>query len=187
MQLISRMISKAKDEFIETGVSALMWGAIISICSLVALGKDLFFPELRWLDAIWWLTFLGVIPQIVIAQRERKLRKYKGHDDQLRGGVWISFGVSIILMNYFVLRYDFPQPISVYLILYGIPTFTIGFGKRFRPMIIGGIACWVFAILSSMTPGPWQLLYLAGGAQVAWFIPGLILRKRYLKVKTNNV
>jgi hypothetical protein len=90
-------------------------------------------------------------------------------------------------MNYFVLRYNFPQPISVYLILYGIPTFTIGFGRRFQAMIIGGIACWVFAILSSMTPEPWQLLYLAGGAQLAWFIPGLILRKRYLKVKTKNV
>jgi hypothetical protein len=54
-------------------------------------------------------------------------------------------------------------------------------------MVIGSIACWVFAILSSLTPGPWVLLYLAGGAQLAWFIPGLILRKRYLKAKKKNV
>lgn len=181
------MISKAKDDYIETGVTALMWGAIITFCSLVALFKYLFFPAWEWVDAVWWLTFLGVIPQIVIAQREKKLRKHRGHDDYLRGGVWISFGIAIILMNYFLLRYNFPQPISVYLILYGIPTFAIGFGRRFRAMIIGGVACWVFAILSSITPGPWQLLYLAGGSQLAWFIPGLILRKRYLKAKQNNV
>jgi hypothetical protein len=187
LQLISQMISKAKDDYIETGVSALMWGAIITFCSLVALFKYLFFPKWEWVNAVWWLTFLGVIPQIVIARRERKQRKYRGHDDQLRGGVWISFGAAMILMNYFLLRYNFPQPIAVYLVLYGIPTFAIGFGRRFRPMIIGGIACWVFAILSSITPDPWTLLYLAGGAQLAWFIPGLILRKRYLKVKTKNV
>jgi len=187
LQLISQMISKAKDDYLGTGVTALMWGAIITFCSMVELLKMLFFPKLGWVDTVWWLTFLGIIPQIVIARREKKLRNYKGHDDQLRGGIWISFGAAIILMNYFVLRYNFPQPLAVYLVLYGIPTFAIGFGKRFRPMIIGGIACWIFAILSSITPDPWTLLYLAGGAQLAWFIPGLILRKRYLKVKKNNV
>jgi hypothetical protein len=187
LQLISQMISKAKDDYLETGLTALMWGGIITFCSLVALFKYLFFPELGWLDAVWWLTFLGVIPQIIIVRREHKLRKYRGHDDQLRGGIWLSFGIAIILMNYFVLRYNFPQPISVYLVFYGIPTFAIGWGRRFRPMVIGGAACWLFAILSSVTPEPWQLLYLAGGSQLAWFIPGLILRKRYLKVKTQNV
>lgn len=187
LQLISQMISKAKDDYLETGVTALMWGGIITFCSLVALTKFLFFPTQGWLDAVWWLTFLGIIPQIVIARGEKKLRKYRGHDDQLRGGIWISFGVAIILMNYFLLRYDFSHPISVYLVLYGIPTFAIGFGKRFRPMVVGGIACWVFAVLSSLTPDPWKLLYLAAGSQLAWFIPGLILRKRYLKVKMKNV
>jgi hypothetical protein len=186
LQLISQMISKAKDDFIETGVTALMWGAIITFCSLVSLFNHLFFNQ-GWVEAVWWLTFLGIVPQIVIARREGRLRKYRAHDDQLRGGIWISFGVAILLMNYFVLRYNFPQPISVYLVLYGIPTFAIGFGRRFRPMVIGSIACWVFAILSSLTPGPWVLLYLAGGSQLAWFIPGLILRKRYLKAKEKNV
>ena len=35
LQLITRMIKKAKDDFIETGISALLWGSIIPFCSLV--------------------------------------------------------------------------------------------------------------------------------------------------------
>jgi hypothetical protein len=186
LQLISQMISRAKDEYIETGVSALMWGSIITFCALLTFFNYLFL-RWAWLDVVWWLTFLAVIPQVVIAKRERKARKHKGHDDDMRRGIWLSFAISIFVMNYIVLRYNLPDQISLYLILYGIPTFTIGYCRRFRFMIIGGIACWVFSILSALTPEPWQLLYLAGGAQLAWFIPGLILRKRYLKVKTKNV
>ncbi len=186
LQLISQMISKAKDEYIETGVSALMWGSIITFCSLVSLFNALYL-QWNWLYTVWMLTFLAVIPQIIIARREKKLRKYRGHEDQLKGGIWLSFAVAMFLMNYFDMRYHLSIPISLYLILYGIPTFTIGYGKKLRFMMFGGIACWVFSILSAMTPEPWQILYLAGGAQLAWFIPGLILRKRYLKVKQKNV
>jgi hypothetical protein len=186
LQLISQMISKAKDDYTETGISALMWGSVITVCALVSFFNALYFQQ-DWLYNVWWLTFMAVIPQIVIARKEAKGRKHKGHNDSLRGGIWFSFAAAIFLLNYFDMRYNLPNPISLYLILYGIPTFTIGYGMKLRPMIIGGIACWVFSILSSLTPFPWQFLYLAGGAQLAWFIPGLILRKRYLKVKTKNV
>jgi hypothetical protein len=184
--LITQMISRAKDEYFETGVSALMWGSIITFCALVSFFNHAFLHK-DWLDAVWLLSFIAVVPQIIIARREKKQRKYKAHDDNLRGGIWLSFAVSMFLLNYFDIRYHLPNAISLYLILYGIPTFTIGFGRKFPYMIFGGVACWVFAILSSLTPSPWQLLYLAGGAQLAWFIPGLILRKRYLKERNKNV
>src|SRR5882762_3491839 len=170
LQLITQMISRAKDDYYETGVSALMWGAIITFCALVSLVNYLYL-KWPWLDAVWLLTFLAIIPQIIIARRERKQRKIKAHDDNLRGGIWVSFAIAMFVMNYFVMYYKMENiSISLYLILYGIPTFAIGFGRKFRFMIVGGIACWVFSILSSLTPSPWQLLYLAGGAQLAWFI-----------------
>jgi hypothetical protein len=83
--------------------------------------------------------------------------------------------------------YPFSQETSVYLIFYSIPTFSIGIGRRFRPMLVGGIACWILAILSTLTPPPYQMLCLTAGAQFAWFIPGLMLRKCYLKAKKQHV
>lgn len=186
LQLITQMINRAKNDYIETGVSALMWGAIITFCALVTF-VNVSFLRYDWLNAVWLLTFIAIIPQIVIARRERKQRKHKGHDDRLIGGIWLSFAVAMILTNYIDIRWGLNMPVPLYLTLYGVPTFTIGYGRKFRFMIVGGVACWVFAILSSLTPSPWQILYLAGGAQLAWFIPGLILRKRYLKERQKNV
>jgi hypothetical protein len=186
LQLISKMISKAKDDYTETGVTALMWGAIITFCALMSFFNYLYFKR-DWVYNLWFLTYIAVIPQIIIVRRERKIKKYKGHDDSLSGGVWLAFAVAILLMSYIDKRYGMDPRISIYLILYGIPTFAVGFGRKFTPMIYGGIACWVLAVLSTLTDYPWQFLFLAAGAQLAWFIPGLILRKRYLNVKMKNV
>ncbi len=35
LELISKMINKAKQSYKDTGVSSMMWGIVISLCSLV--------------------------------------------------------------------------------------------------------------------------------------------------------
>jgi len=185
LQLITSMISKAKNEFFDTGLSALLWGSVNTFCALVTFANY----WLKWapLDYVWFLTVVAVAPQAFIAMREGRERRVKSHEGNLIGGIWITFAISIFLFSYVANVYPFSQETSVYLILYGIPTFATGFGRHFRPMIIGGIACWVLAILSTFTPFPYEMLYLAAGAQLAWFIPGLILRKCYLEAKRKHV
>jgi hypothetical protein len=185
LALITSMIVKAKDDYQETGISALFWGSIIIFCSLVT------FFNYHWgwsvLKYIWFLTFVAIIPQIFISARERKLRKHKGHQEDLIGGIWISYAIAISLMTCIFYVYNIDPSDFIFLILYGIPTFATGYAKRFTPMIFGGIACWVFSILSFYTPWPYFMLYNAAGALLAWFIPGLIFRKRYLKAKRQHV
>ena len=38
-------------------------------------------------------------------------------------------------------------------------------------MIIGGLACWVFAIVALYIPYPNALFLMAAGGLLAWFIP----------------
>lgn len=185
LELISRMIIKARQDYYDTGLSSLLWGSTITFCSLV------FFANyyLQWavLDYVWFLTFAAVIVQGMISAREKKNRRRKGHDEDLISGIWISFAIAVFLLSLVMALLKLPYSPSLYMIIYGIPTFTTGYGRRFRPMIIGGLACWVFSILAVFTPFPYDVLYLAASAQLAWFIPGLILRKRYLKAKKENV
>jgi hypothetical protein len=185
LQLITAMINKAKNEFFDTGLSSLLWGSVITFCALVTFANY----WLKWaaLDYVWFLTIAAVVPQVVIGIKEGKERRYKSHEGSLIGGLWIAFAIAIFIFSYVAGAYRFSQATSVYLILYSIPTFTIGLGRRFRPMIVGGIACWILAILSTFTPFPYEMLYLAAGAQLAWFIPGLILRKCYLQAKRKHV
>ena len=185
LALITKMINKARRDYLDTGLSALLWGSVITFCSLVTFANH----YLDWpaLEYVWWLTVAAIIPQIVIVIREGKDRKYRAYEDDLIGGIWISFGIAIFLLAYIVSVYHVAEPAPLFLVLYGIPTFATGYARRFRPMLIGGVACWVLAIVSHYTPYPYTMLSLTVAAQLAWFIPGLIIRKRYLKAKAQHV
>src|ERR1700685_670730 len=89
LELIARMINKAKKDYLDTGMSALLWGSVITFCSLVTFCN--YYLKWVWLEYIWFLTFIAVIPQVVISIREKKKRKHKAYEDDLMGGIWISF------------------------------------------------------------------------------------------------
>jgi len=75
LALITTMINKAKQSFFDTGISAIMWGAVIAFCSLEKLAELQFGYQLP-ID-IFILTFIAVIPQIVFSIRESKQRNVK--------------------------------------------------------------------------------------------------------------
>jgi hypothetical protein len=187
LQLIATMINKAKSDYVETGISALLWGTITTFCALLTFANNWWHQN--WINYIWLLSFFAVVPQIIISIRESKMRKLKSYQDDAIGGVWMSFGICIFLLSFWcaAVNSGWGNTNSLYLILYGIPTFTSGYARRFRPMILGGIACWIFSIASVYILYPYSMLLIAAGAQLAWFIPGLILRKRYLTAKHQNV
>jgi hypothetical protein len=126
LELIARMIRKAKKDYLDTGLSAILWGGVTTFCSLVTFINY----WLQWapLEYVWFLMIVAVVPQILIAIQESKERKLKAYDDDL-----------------------------------------------------------MFAILSTFTPFPYTMLYMAAAGQLAWFIPGLMLRTTYLKAKRQHV
>lgn len=185
LALIASMINKAKDDYHETGVSALLWGSIITICGLVSFVGSLL--KMYSLFYVWYLTFIAVVVQVFIAVREGRRRRVKSHNDDAMNGIWISFGISMFMFSFYSGNFNLPHENVLFLIAYGIPTFATGVSRNFMPMIIGGIACWLLAIAAVYTPEGYTLLYSAIAAQLAWFIPGIILRRKYLKAKRGNV
>ncbi len=189
LRLITSMINKAKNDFIETGISALMWGSIVTFCALIQFAS--YFYNMPWAGWVWLLTIVAVIPQVVISIQERRKMKFKTHEDNM-GGIWIAFAITMFLVSFYFNSLHVPpgvdlHPDTLILIIYGVPTFATGFARHFTPMFIGGIACWVLAIISFYTPYPYVMLLVAGAALMAWFIPGLILQRRYIKAKQQHV
>jgi Flp pilus assembly protein TadB len=185
LELITSMISRAKNDYYDTGISALLWGSIVIFCSLATYANQ----HLKWaaLDYIWFLTIVAVVPQVIILIREARQRRYKSRESDLKAGIWVSYAIAIFLFSYLDYALQIRQDAPIYLTLYGIPTFASGYGRRYTPMIIGGLACWVFAVLAVFIPYPNALFLMATGALLAWFIPGLLLRRRYLKAKRQHV
>lgn len=203
LDLIATMINQAKHAYHDTGMSAIMWGAVIAICSLVKFSELQFNYKLPF--DIYWLTVVAIIPQVFISIRENKERRVKTYDDIYMKYVWLGFGITIGLMilvvnvmghswqpvaeEYSKLAgkrssfqlYEFISPL--FLILYGMPTFITGAACKFKPMLWGGILCWVCCIISVFTPGKIDLLLVSVSAIFAWLIPGLIMEKDYRNAK----
>ena len=72
---------------------------------------------------------------------------------------------------------------AFFLMLYGLPTFITGTSMKFKPMIWGGIICWVSCLAAVFTPVKIDLILTAFSALFAWFIPGIILERDYRKAK----
>lgn len=185
LRLIEEMIHKAKNSYHESGTSALLWGSLIMFCSAVSFGNTWW--QVDWLRQIWILTFLAVVPQIIISARESKAQKFKSHTDDLMNGIWIAFGICIGLLSFYVNAVKVQGSSFLFLMLYGIPTFATGIGQRFRPMVFGGVFCWAAAVVSIYTAQRIDLILFFASAFFAWFLPGLILRSDYLKQKRAHV
>jgi hypothetical protein len=199
LNLITEMINKAKQSFHDSGVGPIMWGAIIMFCSLMTYAKFKFDFELPF--DIWLLTLVAIIPQIIISYKEKKSKKARSYNDIAMDYIWISFGIALFLLihansgiaknfqkdfgNYFTSSgfrfYDYTT--SLFLIIYGIPTFITGGIMKFRPMIFGGIFCWVCSIAAVYTPPLTDLLLMAASAFFAWLVPGLIMNSAYRKIR----
>ncbi len=199
LDLIATMIHKAKDSCHDTGISAIMWGALIAVCALVKLSELQFGYRLPF--DIYLLTFVAVIPQVIISVKARKKRKVKAYDDAFMDALWMGFGITIFLMilitnvlfnvmdgykntegrSAIIILYELVSPL--FLLLYGMPTFVTGVSMKFRPMLWGGILCWVCCIITLSTPVKIDLLLTAFSAVFAWLIPGIIMERDYRKAK----
>jgi hypothetical protein len=203
LRLINTMISKAKDAYRDTGVGAMLWGAVIAICSLTRFAEIQFDFKLPF--DINLLTLFALIPQIFITIREKKNRKAKSYDERFLDYIWLGFGISIFLLIHVVnLTFESWSPVSkeyaaltghpspfkfsefvmpLFLILYGMPTFITGAACKVKPMLWGGLFCWLCSIIAVYTEYKLDLLLTALSALMAWFIPGLFLEREYRLAK----
>lgn len=181
LALIASMITKAKNSYIDSGIGPLCWGILITVCSLVTYAQRKFAFSIGF--DIWILSLLALIPQIYFSIRSKRNRTYTTHEEAMMNYVWGTFALSLFMVNFYIIHNHAPKGISLQMIIFGIPTFITGGIRKFNPMIIGGVVCWICSIASYYTDFPEGMLLMALSATSAWLIPGIILRRRYLKLK----
>ncbi|MBN9296809.1 MAG: hypothetical protein J0I41_07345 [Filimonas sp.] len=215
LQLITEMIQKAKGGFHESGSSAILWGSAVGIAGIVSFIESYWNFYIGF--DIWFILFAAIIPQIFISIKENKNKKAISREERNMDAVWMVYALSIIAVTFYTnimpwaserlasgegtqywkrtvatgaverMRLFVPSASSVYLIIYAIPTLTVGIARRFKPMLIGGFVCYALFFASCFTSFTWDILFNGIGGICNWLIPGLILRKRFLKQKAGNV
>lgn len=185
LELISEMMGKAKQGYVTKGIASVVWGVLIIVCSLLTWAQVYF--KFSFGFDVWILVFLAVFPQIYFSIKEKKERKFIAHDEQTMAYVWTAFGICIFILSFYNGRFGNSHTTSLFMMLYGLPTFITGGVFKFKPMILGGLVCWVLAIAALFTSFAAAMLCMALCGLVAWLMPGIILWKRYIKQQQNNV
>lgn len=180
LAIIEQMIQKAKNQFSEDGTLYLLWGWLVLFCSLGQFALDRLGYARPW--NIWMLTWLMALYMIVFVQKRNRARKVKTYTEEMVGYVWLAFVIMMVL-SFFLLglyveeyyRYNF----LFVLLCYGMPTFLSGCILKFRPLVYGGIACWVLALLAGQVDFHYHPLFTALAVVLAWIIPGYSLRAKF--------
>ena len=180
-QLINRMIYEAKGYYYENGLSALVYGFSILVCSLMA------FMNEKQIFRFPFHPFYFLIPiffiQAWIQNKQEKKKKAKTFTDEAIDYVWIGFFLSGIAslsglfagLNYIV--------ISIILFLNAFACFMTGMIAKFRYHIVTSVACLLLGAVSFFILNENIYLLLAAAAIIVWIIPGYMMRSAFKKVQ----
>lgn len=179
--LIQSMINKAKNNYSESGTLYLVWGFVVLICSLTHFVLAYYFAYAN-AHYVWFATWGVFAYQVYYLSNKKKKVKVLTYTDEIISYVWLCF-IACFFTMIFILMYtrNFDLVLTVILVMYGIPSFLSGAILKIDLLKIGGIICWMLAVLSLFIPIEFHLLLISAAITIAWILPGLYMRKKYLK------
>jgi hypothetical protein len=179
LKLIESMIYKVQNRFSENGTLYLLWGWVIFCCSII---QYLFlkFTEYSNISMVWSVLLLVLVYQIIYLSKKQKKAKVKTYTDEIIGYVWMTFGICMGLFTFIMSKLNIWMLFYPFIFLfYGVPTFLSGAIMRFKPLMIGGICCWVLSIVALFISSIEVILLFIPAVLFGWIIPGYLLRARF--------
>ena len=179
LKLINRMIYEAKGYFYESGISGLVYGFSITICSLLTYFREKEMLAFQF-DPFYLMTPIFFL-QGWIQYKEEKKKKAKTYIDESIDYVWLGYFLSVFAAlcgNFANAGYII---ITIILFLTAFAAFLTGMLTKFRYHVICGIISMLIAIVSFFMQDVDIYLLLAIMAVMVWLIPGFILRAHFKK------
>ena len=180
-EIIQSMITVAKSEAKADSFIFLLWGWLVFIASIA----QFILAEMNseYNSTPWLLMPVGGVITVIYFIRKRKSEKVKTHVSDFIRYIWTAFGAAMIVIMFFN-SMNFMQVLPVIMCLYGIGLFLTGGAFKFKPLIWGGVFCWLCAIAGFEVQNLYLLLILALAVLGGYIIPGYMLNR---KNKTQHV
>jgi hypothetical protein len=174
-KIITEMINKTKVNIRQGSFHLLFWGWLILICSLseYLLYKLTDFTH-PWF--VWFFVIPGVFVSMVYGFVNGRKSKMHTYADMLYLWTWMGFLVASIVL--FIIVSENMGSVAPYILtLAAMPTFISGFIIRFKPLIIGGITFWIFALVAHFA-GAVAPLAVPVAMLTGYLIPGYMLKRK---------
>jgi len=177
LDLIYEMIENSKTQIRENAFFYLLWGWLVLIASLSHFFLMKFGIYKSYL--VWpVLMTSGMVISIIAGIRMGKKAGYRTHIDTAVIYLWYGFFFALMVIIAFSVGGKITWEMSnvLIIVLYGLGTFVSGGILKFKPLIIGGICCWIIALCKFFVPDEYSLLLVAASIIIAYLIPGYLLR-----------
>lgn len=179
LKIIQEMIATSKNNLKDNSFFYLLWGWLVLAASIT----HFFLIQVNWDYAfIPWpvLMSAGAIISVITGYRMGKKAKVISHVDIMIIYLWYAFMavVFIVIIMALMHKIAWVTTYPVIISLYGLGTFVSGGVLKFKPLIIGGIACWVISVIAFFVPSAYVLLLTGLSVIIAYLIPGYMLKAK---------
>ena len=179
--IINKAIANFKLNYKETAKVFLLWGWVLAIASFsnFIIIKILYNREasIGFLSLCNWAVFL-LIGFIIMFFMERKLNKDKKVFSYLESyfkNLWTVTAASFIIATFLCIKLEINPP-PIMLLIAGMATTTSGLLIKYRPVIIGGLAFFIFSLAATFVSNEYISLIVFAAIICGYLIPGYSLK-----------
>ncbi len=181
--IINKAISNFKMNYKEGGKTFLLWGWILTLASFsnFIILKILHSKEAYELMGLYslgnWVVFslIGFIFLFFMVRKINKEKKVYSHLESYIKNLWIVTAASFFIAILLCIKLEIAPP-PIMLLIGGIATTTSGLLIKFKPLIIGGIAFFIFSIATTFVSNEYIALIVGAAIICGYLIPGYLLK-----------
>ena len=181
--IINKAITSTKMNFKEGAKVFLLWGWVLTLASfsnyiiLKILHNNEAFNLMGPLSLSNWAIFgfIGFIIQFFMLRKIDKSKKIYSYLDNYLNKLWKVTAVSFFIATVVCIKLEIDPP-AIMLLIAGIATTTSGLLIKFRPIIIGGMAFFVFSIAATFVSNENIALIVGASIICGYLIPGYFLK-----------
>jgi hypothetical protein len=178
LQLIQTMIAKTRKNLGDNSKHFLLWGWVtFAGCTGQFILKHFMNYEKHYL--VWLLVFPASLTSIYWSITENKKKVVSSYIGDSMKHLWFGMGISYFVLSMILSKLGWNTNIyPFFILLYGLGTFVSGMFLQFRPMVVGGSAAWLLAIVAGYFNYDYQMLFGAVAILISYIIPAYILRSK---------
>ena len=183
LSIIDKAITNFKINYKESGKTFLLWGWILTLASFsnfiilyILDGREAY--QLMGLFSVGnWVIFaiIGFIIMFIIERKVNRDKKVYSHLESYIKNLWIVTVASFFIATFLCIRLEIDPP-PIMLLIAGIATTTTGLLIKFRPVIIGGMAFYIFSIATTIVSNEYSALIVGLAIICGYLIPGYYLK-----------
>lgn len=181
--IINKAISNFKMNYKENAKIFLLWGWILT---LAGLSNFIILRMLRSREAYelmgpyslgnWALFILvGFIFMFFLLRKLNRERKVYSHLDSYFNKLWQVSAATFFVGTFICVKLGIMPP-PVMLLIAGLATTVSGLFIRFKPLVFGGIAFFVFSIATTFVNNEYVALLTSAAIVCGYLIPGYFLK-----------